>query len=236
MYLFYTPTIAPVIELPETEAQHCIRVLRMKTGDTIRLTDGAGHCYSAVLSSVSSKSCIAEIRDTQQCPPHWPNFLEIAVAPTKNMERMEWFVEKATEIGINKISFIRCRFSERKELKLSRLEKVAIAAMKQSLKATLPELQALTDFNDCIRSPFRGQQFISHCRPDERQPLCAIYHPGDNCRILIGPEGDFCEEEISDAKRCGFIPVTLGESRLRTETAALCACQTIHTVNQLHPQ
>ena len=148
-------------------------------------------------------------------PALWNFNLHIAVAPTKNMDRMEWFAEKATEIGINAITCLNCRFSERKEIKPARLEKILVSAMKQSQKATLPELNGMTDFEEGVK-PLLKQ----------------TYHPGENALVLIGPEGDFSPEEIALALKCGFEPISLGESRLRTETAALVACHTIHVLNQ----
>ena len=154
------------------------------------------------------------------------------MAPTKNMDRMEWFVEKATEIGIDTITCLNCRFSERKEVKTARLEKILVSAMKQSQKATLPRLNGMTDFKRFISEPFDGRKFIAHCEEEEKPLLRRVYHPGENALILIGPEGDFSTEEIRLAKENGFEAISLGESRLRTETAALVACHTIHILNQ----
>ncbi|GHV22404.1 hypothetical protein FACS1894174_06970 [Bacteroidia bacterium] len=142
--------------------------------------------------------------------------------------------EKATEIGIDKIGFLKCRYSERKDIKLPRIEKITVSAMKQSMKATLPGLEDMTDFKKIISRNFPGQKFIAHCYPEEKELLCEAYKPGNDTLILIGPEGDFSEEEVALATRSGFRAISLGESRLRTETAALVACQTIHTVNQLN--
>ena len=232
--LFYVPDIASNRQLPEPEAHHCLKVLRMQPGDILRLTDGKGNFYQAEIAEIHLNRCRVNLLETIPQHPLWKGRIEIALAPTKNSDRIEWFVEKATETGIDKISFLRCRFSERKEMSTDRIRKIAISAMKQSEKARLPELQAMTDFGEFIRRGFEGQKFIAHCYPDEKIPLAQAYRENENVLILIGPEGDFSEEEIKAAKELGFIPVSLGESRLRTETAALFACQTIHIVNQMN--
>ncbi len=234
MHFFYTPDILTTNELPDLEAQHCVRVLRLKEGDSIRLTDGKGYFYDAVITLANPKNCKVEITKTIPESSFWNFKIEIALAPTKNIDRTEWFVEKATEIGINKIDFLKCRYSERKDIKLSRIEKITVSAMKQSMKSTLPELQELTDFKKVISQNFSGQKFIAHCYPGEKELLSAAYKPGGDTLILIGPEGDFSEEEVTLAMKNGFKAISLGESRLRTETAALVACQTIHIVNQLN--
>jgi len=246
MLLFYAPDIATNRQLPETEAHHCVKVLRMQEGDALWLTDGKGFFYRAEIAEISyqgiagqarndkkSNYCMVNLLETIPQPPLWKGTIEIALAPTKNTDRIEWFAEKATEIGIDTISFFRCRFSERKEMSTERILKIMISAMKQSEKARLPVVNAITDFKDFIRQDFDGQKFIAHCHPDEKMLLAQAYHVDENVRILIGPEGDFSEDEISLSKKHGFIPVSLGASRLRTETAALTACQTFHIVNQI---
>ena len=234
MILFYAPDIAQDCRLPESEAQHCLRVLRKQIGDKIDITDGKGHFYQAEITEISSKHCNVSILGTIQPSPLWKNRIEIAIAPVKNMDRIEWFVEKATEIGIDKISFLRTKYSERKELKLDRLHKILISAMKQSEKAVLPELQELTDFKKYITTDFQGQKFIAHCYPaSDKLLLSQAYQKGENALILIGPEGDFSEEEVILAIEQRFRPISLGDSRLRTETAALTVCQTFHILNQL---
>ena len=240
MQLFYAPDIASNPFLPETEAHHCLKVLRMQTGDTLRITDGKGFFYLAeiaenkcqgVAGQARNDKCKVNIVETIPQPPLWKGTIEIALAPTKNTDRIEWFAEKATEIGIDKISFLRCRFSERKDILLERIRKIMISAMKQSEKARLPDLQAITDFKEFISHNFNGQKFIAHCYPDNKANLTKVYRKNENVLILIGPEGDFSEEEIGLSKEKGFIPVSLGESRLRTETAALVACYAVHFVN-----
>lgn len=232
MQIFYAPDIATNPELPEEEANHCVRVLRLNEGDEILVTDGKGVFYKAAIRRANAKHCEISILENWRQPALWNFKLHIAVAPTKNMDRMEWFVEKATEIGIDTITCLNCRFSERKEVKTARLEKILVSAMKQSQKATLPRLNGMTDFKRFISEPFDGRKFIAHCEEEEKPLLKHVYHPGENALILIGPEGDFSTEEIRLAEKNGFEAISLGESRLRTETAALVACHTIHVLNQ----
>lgn len=232
MQIFYTPDIAVNPELPEEEAGHCIRVLRLTEGDEVLLTDGKGFFYKAAISRAHAKHCEVSILESWQQPALWNFRLHIAVAPTKNMDRMEWFAEKATEIGLDAITCLNCRFSERKEIKMARLKKILVSAMKQSQKATVPQLEGMTDFRSFISRPFEGRKFIAHCEDGAKTLLKQTYCPGENALILIGPEGDFSPEEIELALANGFEPISLGESRLRTETAALAACHTIHVLNQ----
>lgn len=232
MQIFYTPDIAVNPELPEEEAGHCIRVLRLGEGSEILLTDGQGSFYKAAISRAHPKHCEVSILETWQQSALWNFQLHIAVAPTKNMDRMEWFAEKATEIGINAVTCLNCRFSERRDIKPARLEKIMVSAMKQSQKATLPQLAGMTDFKSFVGQPFEGRKFIAHCEDGQKTLLKQTYKPGENALILIGPEGDFSPEEIALALKNGFEPISLGDSRLRTETAALVACHTIHVLNQ----
>lgn len=231
--LFYAPDILNENRLPEAEARHCLNVLRKRTGDIIKVTDGKGNSYEAEIIEANPKRCFLKILKSEHQQSRSGSRIEIALAPTKNMERNEWFAEKATEIGIDKISFLHSQYSERKEIKIERVEKVLVAAMKQSLKFTLPEHQKMTEFNRFVNQEFIGQKFIAHCRPGEKPLLSQIYQKNKNVLILIGPEGDFSEEEVRLAEEKGFISVSLGESRLRTETAAFVACHTIHIANQL---
>lgn len=231
MHVFYTPDIRTKAELPEEEAQHCIRVLRLTTGDEITLTDGKGNFYRAEISAASNKRCLVNIIETVYQQPLWPCHLHIAMAPTKNMDRNEWFAEKATEIGFDELTFLNCRFSERKVIKTERIEKILVSAMKQSLKARLPQLNEMTDFDKFIARDFKGQKFIAHCYEDEKPLLRDALHKGEDALVLIGPEGDFSEEEVKKAIEKGFIPISLGKSRLRTETAALVACHTMNLMN-----
>lgn len=232
MQIFYTPDILVDPVLPEEESGHCIRVLRLSEGDEILLTDGNGYFYKAAIRRAHPKHCEVSILESWQQPPLWKFRLHIAVAPTKNMDRMEWFAEKATEIGIDVITCLNCRFSERKEIKPARLEKIMVSAMKQSQKARLPQLEGMTDFKKFVVQPFEGRKFIAHCEEGVKPLLKEAYHAGEDILVLIGPEGDFSTEEIDLAMKNGFLPISLGKSRLRTETAALAACHTIQLINQ----
>lgn len=231
MHVFYTPDIQTKTELPEEEAQHCIRVLRLTAGDEITLTDGKGNFYRAEISAATNKRCLVNIIETIYQEPLWPCRLHIAMAPTKNMDRNEWFAEKATEIGFDELTFLNCRFSERKVIKTERIEKILVSAIKQSLKARLPVLNEMTDFDKFIARNFRGQKFIAHCYEGEKPLLRDVLQKGEDALVLIGPEGDFSEEEVKKAIEKGFIPISLGKSRLRTETAALVACHTMNLMN-----
>jgi 16S rRNA (uracil1498-N3)-methyltransferase len=232
MYIFYTPDISgKTYTLDETESNHCIRVLRLQKGDEITLVDGCGGFFTSEIDDPNPKRCIVKIIRSQQ-QFGLRNFqVHVAIAPTKNIERMEWFLEKATEIGISRVTPLLCRYSERKDIKHERLEKVMISAMKQSLKAYLPKLDKLTKFSDFIRLPYEGQKFIAHCEEQYREFLKNLVTPNQNYLILIGPEGDFSTEEIALAIEAGFQPVSLGDSRLRTETAGLVACHTFNLLN-----
>ena len=231
MHVFYTPDIQTRAELPEEEAQHCVRVLRLNIGDQITLTDGKGNFYRAEISAATNKRCMVNILETIYQEPLWNGHLHIAMAPTKNMDRTEWFAEKATEIGFDELTFLNCRFSERKVIKTERISKILVSAIKQSLKARLPQLNEMTDFNKFITQPFKGQKFIAHCYEGEK-PLKDVFRKGEDALVLIGPEGDFSEKEVQKAIKNGFTPISLGKSRLRTETAALVACHTLNLQNQ----
>lgn len=232
MHVFYTPDIQVTNELPEEEAQHCTRVLRLGVGDEITLTDGKGKFYKAEITVAGNKRCLVTVKETVFQEPLRPCHLHIAMAPTKNMDRNEWFAEKATEIGLDELTFLNCRFSERKVIKNERIEKILVSAIKQSLKARLPRLNELTDFSTFITQDFQGQKFIAHCYEGEKPLLKDVLKPRKDAVVLIGPEGDFSEEEVGKAVECGFMPISLGKSRLRTETAALVACHTINLLNQ----
>ncbi|MCD8287567.1 MAG: 16S rRNA (uracil(1498)-N(3))-methyltransferase [Porphyromonadaceae bacterium] len=232
-HIFYTPDIAVTKELPEEESHHCVKVLRLAEGDELLLTDGAGFFYRASITSAHPKHCVVEILETIPAAPSWPFNVHIAIAPTKNMDRMEWFVEKCTEIGVNAITLLRCRFSERKELKTDRLRKIMISAMKQSQKAVCPQLREMTDFIAFVKTPFAGEKYIAHCQAGDRRLLSEIYPAGHDAVVLIGPEGDFSPEEVQSALSEGFSPISLGESRLRTETAGVVACHTLHVLNEM---
>ncbi|MDR1676502.1 MAG: 16S rRNA (uracil(1498)-N(3))-methyltransferase [Tannerella sp.] len=235
MSLFYAPEIAGLPILPEDEAAHALRVLRLSAGSEITLTDGKGFFYLATIRQPHPKQC--ELTVLKRWQPGLPVTcrIHIAVAPTKQADRMEWFVEKATEIGIHAITLLDCRFSERREMKTVRLQKIAVSAMKQSQQAFLPVLTGMTPFRTFVGQPFDGRKFIAYC---ERDNLCKpllnqLYRAGEHALVLIGPEGDFSPEEVTLALKSGFTPVSLGPNRLRTETAAFVACHTIHVLNKV---
>lgn len=205
-----------------------MRVLRMKEGDALRIADGKGTFYNAVISAVQGKRCMVHIESEERQEPLWNGHLHIAMAPTKLMDRNEWFVEKAVEIGVDEITFIRTDHSERDVIKMERIEKIAVSAMKQSQKATLPVLNGMTGFRSFVERGFDGDRFIAHCEPGSKVLLQDAVVPGHDTLVLIGPEGDFSPSEIEMALKAGFKPISLGPSRLRTETAALVA---VHIMN-----
>ncbi len=231
MALFYVPNIALSV-LPEEESQHAVKVLRLQNGDKITLVDGVGGYYEARITNPHPKHCGFEIIETK------PEFgkrdykLHIAIAPTKNIERLEWFIEKATEIGIDEITPIICRFSERKIVKEERLEKIIVSAAKQSLKAYFPQLNPLCTFDELMKNHQADQKFIAHCYEQDKRLLQTEIKKSTDVLILIGPEGDFSLEEVEKAIAGGFVPVSLGDSRLRTETAGVVACHTVALINQ----
>lgn len=224
---FYTPDAQISQELPEEEAAHAVRVLRLQAGDEMMLMDGQGDFYRAEVTMASQKHCLYRIIEILPQQPQWKGHLHLAIAPTKMMERIEWLVEKAVEIGVDEISFLNCQFSERKVLKLPRVDKIAISAMKQSRKAWKTQLNDMDSFKSFISQEHKGRKFIAHCYDeiartylyDELRQLS----DSDDVLVLIGPEGDFSVEEVRMAIDHGFVSVHLGESRLRTETAGLSA-------------
>lgn len=238
MIQFFAPDIKTTLTLPESDSQHCVKVLRKQPGDMIEVIDGKGHRFSCRLLEAHQKRAKVEIVSVTELPPFWKGAITVAVAPTKHLDRMEWLVEKLTETGFDRLIPLHCRWSERKELKPERLEKIAVSAMKQSLKAMLPTISPMMTFKKFIEETADvPQKFIAHCDPlSERRLLSHSYVPGSDTVIAIGPEGDFSPEEIEMAVNAGFIPVSLGEARLRTETAALLACHTLHTVQELSTQ
>lgn len=235
MHRFYAPDIETVNLLPEEEAQHCVRVLRLKEGDQVEVVDGKGHLFLCEIVSANHKNCAVSIVEKTDVAPHWGCRLTVVIAPTKNIDRFEWMLEKSVEMGVDRIIPVLCRYSERKQLKTERLNKILVSAMKQSLKATLPQLDELTPVMDVINSVGKdGQRFIAYCDKEIlRRDLVKEYKKGSDVVIMIGPEGDFSKEEIRAALDAGFVPVTLGKSRLRTETAGVFAVAAVHTINQL---
>jgi 16S rRNA (uracil1498-N3)-methyltransferase len=233
MNSFYISTISGnSIWLNSEESKHCIKVLRLKKGDHVQLMNGKGSVYEAIIIIPDTKSCFLEIVDEKKFPKGHNFHLTIAIAPTKNMDRFEWFIEKSCEIGIDRIVPIICQHSERKEIKIERLHKIMISAMKQSGQTFLPELLPQASFKEFILEQFEGDKFIAHCENGDKRRLKDLILPKSNTLILIGPEGDFDMSEIKLALEQGFIPVSLGESRLRTETAGIVACHTAILNNQ----
>jgi len=235
MQLFYTPYINPTDKeyiLNEEESRHCVVVLRLGIGSQIYLVDGSGGFYTAILSLPNPKKTVLRIVEVVTGYKKRNHYLHIAVAPTKNIERFEWFLEKATEIGIDEITPIICKHSERKEIKTDRLNKVITAAIKQSYKAYHPKLNEAIACKQLLQKPFDGQKFIAHCASGDKIKLKSELISGGQYLILIGPEGDFADDEINLALASGFKAITLGESRLRTETAALEACFEVNFLNR----
>ncbi|UKJ07704.1 16S rRNA (uracil(1498)-N(3))-methyltransferase [Solitalea lacus] len=233
MHLFYTPDIAgSSYQLNEEESKHCVRVLRLTTGDIIYLIDGRGGFYKTEIIDAHPKRCALHVLEHIENYGKRNFYLHVAIAPTKNIERIEWFLEKATEIGIDEITPIICQRSERKEVKTERLNKIIVSAMKQSLKAFQPKLNESVDFKRFIVQRSEKCKLIAHCIESDRKSLGQTYHKGQEVLVLVGPEGDFSEEEINFALQNDFKPVTLGESRLRTETAGLVACAQLNFLNE----
>ncbi|GHN00923.1 ribosomal RNA small subunit methyltransferase E [Cytophagales bacterium WSM2-2] len=229
MNLFYLPDIPQgAIHLDREESHHVVRVLRMSAGQNIDLTDGQGFFYKARIVKADAKKCEFEILEKRESKKR--NFhVHIAIAPTKNADRIEWFVEKATEVGIDQISLVLCKNSERKVINHERIEKVAISAMKQSQQAWLPHISELTPFNEIVSLP-ADQKFIAYVDTENQKHLQSVAAKGKKYLILIGPEGDFTQEELSLAMNRGFDKVSLGINRLRTETAGLTACQMLNFI------
>lgn len=232
MHLFYTPDLDNnLYTLNETESKHCIRVLRLNINDQIQLIDGKGGFFTAKIIDSNPKKCIVEIIDTKTEFGKRNHYLHIAIAPTKNIDRFEWFLEKATEIGIDEITPIICEHSERKSLNPERLEKIIVSAIKQSIKAYKPKLNNLISYVEFISQNSDYKKYIAHCEENTKTLLKNDYNKSQNAIVLIGPEGDFSPNEIKLAKQNGFREISLGESRLRTETAGVVACHTINLIN-----
>ncbi len=232
MHLFFTPSIhGKYHELGEEESRHIVKSLRLSEGDAVELTDGKGGLFKAELKEVYQKKCLLAIKDKLDTGPRANYSLHVAIAPTKNIDRYEWFVEKATEIGIDEITPLLCFHSERKRIKPERLERIAVAAMKQSRKTWLPGINDFTKFMEIIKRDGYNKKFIAHCKKPNLPYLKDTCRQNESSLVLIGPEGDFSEEEINEARSIGFQEISLGNSRLRTETAGLVACQTINQLN-----
>lgn len=228
--IFFDPNILSTCTLSPEESTHCSRVLRLSEGDNIIITDGKGSFFDAQITFAHPKHTQVLLINQHKVAKGWQGQIHVAFAPPKSIDRTEWFIEKATEIGIDSITLIKTKHSERKEIKIERLHKIMVAAMKQSQKAYLPTLKGmvpLQTFIKEIQSPYR---FIAHCREDSSKKLLInkIKNTTGEICIMIGPEGDFSTDEINQAKQSDFVPVSLGESRLRSETAAIVACHTVH--------
>jgi len=226
---FYVPDADQQQELPTAEAMHAMRVLRLKSGDELFLMDGVGNYYRAVVTIAATHNCYYDIVERLPQTPQWQGHIHLAIAPTKMLDRIEWMVEKATEVGVDEITFFHSKFSERKLLKTTRLEKIAISAMKQSHKAWKPVIHEMISFKDLMSSPVEGRRYIAHCY--EEIPRTSLFEElqaldktaAESVTVLIGPEGDFSIDEVQMALEAGYQSVHLGNSRLRTETAGLMA-------------
>lgn len=224
---FYVPDAASSSELPSDEATHAIRVLRLKAGDEIFLMDGCGQFYTAEVTVASTKHCLYSIKETIEKEKDWNGYIHLAIAPTKMSDRMEWMVEKATEVGFDEITFLNCKFSERRTLRIDRLDKIIISAMKQSRKPWKPIINPMMDFSEFVKREENGQKYIAHCydeiaRSDLFDEICK-HGTEDRITVMIGPEGDFSIDEVRLAMDNGYRSASLGRSRLRTETAGLGA-------------
>ena len=234
MQLFYNPDIGAdttEINFSKEESRHIVKVLRKKEGDRIDITNGKGLHFISTIVQASDKKCRVSITEIKEIEKPWNYHLHIAIAPTKMNDRYEWFLEKATEIGIDEITPLLCENSERKVIKPERYEKVIVSAMKQSLKFTLPKLNPLTRFTDFINQAESDLKLIAHCEDTDKNSLKELIKPQQKILILIGPEGDFSPKEIDLALQHHFIPLSLGKSRLRTETAGLYACNAVSILN-----
>ena len=234
MQLFYNPAISSEdkeVIFPKDESKHILKVLRKKEGDNLNITNGKGFLFSAEIIEANHNKCKAKITAVEQ-ERDKKYHIHLAVAPTKMNDRFETFLEKATEIGLDKITPIICDHSERKVVKINRFERVLQSAMKQSLHYSIPEISEAISFQEFIQQEQNEQKFIAHCEENEKKSLQKELEPGKNYTILIGPEGDFSSEEIKSAIKAGFVPVTLGNTRLRTETAAIVAAHTAALINE----
>jgi 16S rRNA (uracil1498-N3)-methyltransferase len=233
---FYVPDAARVTELPDEEAVHAVRVLRMTAGDEMMLMDGEGIFYRAQVTLTSQKHCLYEIVESLPQERQWQGRVHLAIAPTKLMDRIEWMTEKAVEVGIDELSFLDCQFSERRSLKLPRIEKIVVSAVKQSRKAYMPQLNDLENFKTFVKRHSTGRRYIAHCYDEvARVNLFDELRKGradEDALVLIGPEGDFSIDEVRMAVEAGFVSVDLGKSRLRTETAGLSAVMMMQLAKQ----
>lgn len=223
---FYVPNAGQENEMPTEEALHALRVLRIKSGDEINLMDGVGYFYRAEVTLAATKRCLYEVKEVLPQQPAWHGHVHLAIAPTKVMDRIEWMAEKATEIGFDELSFLNCKFSERKTMRTVRLDKIVISAVKQSHKAWKPIVNQMVSFKEFIAQPRKGRKFICHCyeefeKVDLMTELQKPYDEDADVTVLVGPEGDFSVDEVKLAIANGYESASLGTSRLRTETAGL---------------
>lgn len=233
MPVFYAPQAADgYAVLNEEESVHCVRVLRLGAGDRVTLADGCGGFYTASIEDPHPKHCGVTVTERLSLDPE-PLQIQIAVAPTKNPDRIEWLVEKCTEIGVTDIALLMTAHSERKSVNLERLHRIAVSAMKQSQRAWLPRIHPMTPLPAFLASCGTDQKMIAHCEDTQRQSLASVYRPVQSTTVLIGPEGDFSPEEIAQSLSMQFVPVTLGDLRLRTETAAVVACHSLVLLNAM---
>lgn len=235
MHTFYCPdaVLGGTVFFSDQETAHCIKVLRLKRNDKVEIIDGKGNKFISEIVLADKNVCSAKILELQKNIYLPPYFNHIAIAPTKNIDRFEWFVEKAVEFGINEITPLLCEHSERKVLKTDRLEKIIISAVKQSGNAIVPKINQLTPFDDFVKSNLPDCKFIAHCEDTEKQFFAKKCPPHSKSICLIGPEGDFSPSEIQTALMLGFLPVSLGNSRLRTETAGVAVCAFLAAINNI---
>ncbi|MFC2120606.1 16S rRNA (uracil(1498)-N(3))-methyltransferase [Bacteroidota bacterium] len=233
MHIFYSPEISSgIYSFNEQESRHCIKVLRLSKGSKISLIDGLGGYYKAEIVEAHLKKCSVKILESMKGFEKRNYYSHIGIAPTKNIDRFELFLEKATEIGIDEITPLLCEHSERKKIRIDRLEKIIISAIKQSVKAYKPILNEMISFDDFISLDNKGQKFIAHCENVPKSSLKMNYTPAGISHIMIGPEGDFSNSEIELAINSGYTGISLGSSRLRTETAGIVAAHTISLINE----
>ena len=231
MNLFYQPLLPQgALYLDGEESRHCVKVLRKRNGDPIRVTDGGGYFYDVVIEDANPSHCEFSIRSRTEAQKRNTR-IHIAISPTRNPDRIEWFVEKATELGIDELSLIKTEHTEKSFIKRERLLKVAVSAMKQSLKATLPVIGEVKPFREIIAESTEDQQFIAYVDDTNPHHLKDVARAGLSAIVLVGPEGDFSGDELASAVAAGFQKVSLGQSRLRTETAGLAACHILNLVN-----
>jgi len=230
-YFFCSDIQVPYSILSAEEAFHGVKVLRLKKGEKVLVTDGKGNVANGIIVESSTKALKVEISDIKHVEKEREYFLQIAIAPTKSIDRFEWFVEKSIEIGIDRIIPLYTTNAERKNIKIDRLQKIGISAIKQSQKASLPEIEGIKRLNEFFEEEFTGKKLIAHCLDHRKEYVTNLLEKDENVTILIGPEGDFTREELTGALDRGYHSVSLGESRLRTETAGIVACHAVYMRN-----